>query len=786
MSTINYLEGYAFAKKKGDRIDVFEGPHTLADFMPVIAEGTDVPRMLKDRFSDVVNVKDFGAKGDGIHDDTEAIQAALDTGRDVFIPRGTYVCTDELTLIHTGQSVFGSSQGGGYTANGSSAYLNWVYGSTLLFKNPKNPGVRYVKTRYLYRSSSNSPNDPAMSACINVQAEHVHFQSFSIILDIENVPSDPLTDSIDNLGADWDIGIFVGCRTHFTMTDCAVLGYHRKANIWIDVTHASNLSRFKDYRTGETFPNGTSGASGADGCELTNVLTYGGLWGLRVQGAQPENGKTGYDGQYYDELSGTTVPDHRGTFGFSDFAVVNCSIYGPDHHTRARIVDFPYDQLIVNHEGQVTQFPDVAKNVECGGAMSVSGLAGNSSGRLQGHRYISTRFSTWGPFVVRLDFSHRDLFIGCHAESHGSARYNHDGSLIGERSNQNSFGNFATTANTIRTRVIASALSYYDAYNNIKSLDAYFGNDFSGTSFVQAPFQVGGGVGSSPSGSSQIRIISGESGHSGIIFGTNENEFESSIRYYPNSRRLYIRIPDPNKETKSIRHGFTTSSSYEVSGQTDGVNIHLGFNAFNFGSFGEDGLAPISFYSTGNIYTKGNLLPRVDNARKIGSAEARWSEVFASTGTINTSDSRCKSSVASASDTLLDAVGAIPIHTFQFTDAVEKKGTDAARFHVGVIAQEVASAFEAKGLDAARYGLFCHDEWQDEYETIEVVDQPEVLGEDGEVVTPAVTHTEQKKILSAGDRYGIRYEELLVLECARLRRELDRIKAALTASGITV
>ncbi len=181
-----------------------------------------------------------------------------------------------------------------------------------------------------------------------------------------------------------------------------------------------------------------------------------------------------------------------------------------------------------------------------------------------------------------------------------------------------------------------------------------------------------------------------------------------------------------------------------------------------------------------------NFYPSTDNAVSLGNSSHRFSGAFLATSSISNSDSRVKSSVASASDTLLDAVGNVPIHTFQFTDAVEKKGSDAARLHVGVIAQEVASAFEANGLDAARYGLFCHDEWQDEYETIEVVDQPEVLGEDGEVVTPAVTHTEQKKILSAGDRYGIRYEELLTLECARLRRELDRIKAALTASGITV
>ena len=178
--------------------------------------------------------------------------------------------------------------------------------------------------------------------------------------------------------------------------------------------------------------------------------------------------------------------------------------------------------------------------------------------------------------------------------------------------------------------------------------------------------------------------------------------------------------------------------------------------------------------------------PTTDNQISVGTGANRFTQIYATTDTILTSDSRCKSSVASASDTLLDAIGAVPIHTFQFTDAVEKKGSDAARFHVGVIAQEVASAFEAQGLDAARYGLFCHDEWGDEYETVEVVDQPEVLGEDGEVVTPAVTHTEQKLVTAAGDRYGIRYEELLTLECARLRRELDRIKAALTASGITV
>ena len=90
MAKLTRLQGYAFAKKKGDTIHVFEGPHTLGDFIPVIAEGTDVPRMLKDRFADVVNVKDFGAKGDGVTDDTEAFKAALGAGSVAFVPEGQY------------------------------------------------------------------------------------------------------------------------------------------------------------------------------------------------------------------------------------------------------------------------------------------------------------------------------------------------------------------------------------------------------------------------------------------------------------------------------------------------------------------------------------------------------------------------------------------------------------------------------------------------------------------------------------------------------------------------
>lgn len=45
---------------------------------------------------DVVNVKDFGATGDGVTDDTAAIQAAIDSQQSVYFPSGTYIVTSEL------------------------------------------------------------------------------------------------------------------------------------------------------------------------------------------------------------------------------------------------------------------------------------------------------------------------------------------------------------------------------------------------------------------------------------------------------------------------------------------------------------------------------------------------------------------------------------------------------------------------------------------------------------------------------------------------------------------
>jgi hypothetical protein len=134
----------------------------------------------------------------------------------------------------------------------------------------------------------------------------------------------------------------------------------------------------------------------------------------------------------------------------------------------------------------------------------------------------------------------------------------------------------------------------------------------------------------------------------------------------------------------------------------------------------------------------------VDNTMSAGGSTRRYSVVYAVTGTINTSDVNEKEQIQD-----LDAA--------ERRIAVAVKG-DAARIHIGVIAQEVEAAFVAEGLDPERYALFCKDVWWEKmvpnanYGREEAPNEPEMILETFKSEVEGGTRKERK---------GIRYDQLL-------------------------
>lgn len=613
-----------------------------------------------------VNVKQppFNAKLDLVTDETELMRSAIkyaeDNNLNLIIP-GIAIITGEMEFKKPNLIVSGIGSGSGYTSAGIAGYTQK---SGFLVKGT---GAKRIRTRVKHRASALDPQDDPLSVALNVQAENVVFRNFSVFLNFDRTNNSPT-----NYGDNWDIGIFVGCRTHFFSENVHVVGYFREAGFHFDVTHATNLPRFKDL-AGNPYDN-TANVSGGDGCNLAKCMTWGAKWGIKVQGAKPATGQTTYGPQYYDEALGALVEDYRGTFGFSDFTTYSGRFYGTDHHSEYR-----------RNAASGNYLTDTA-----GGSMSVDGMAGNASGAIQGHRHYSTRFATFEPYTVKLDRANRIQFFGCHMEMRSStSRKNPNGTTV-QFTDADKYGLISCTPNTNNVLLIGhtGALNY---------------------AFIPSTVQIHNILSSSSSSLSETTDI-------------------LKAQYFRSSNGQFV------------------SDSGEFDGRSASESDAVRFRRGTITTFIANAIETILY----NI-----VKPNQDNANSIGDAARRFTQLFAATGTINTSDRNSKTEIGTIPDAVLDAWSEVNYSQFKFIDAVQEKGEN-ARFHVGVIAQEIEEAFIRHGLNAFTYGLLCYDEWEDQYDDI-----------DGQ----------QMLVVPAGSRYSIRPDECLMLECALSRRELNRLRA---------
>jgi hypothetical protein len=105
-----------------------------------------------DKLSQYVSVKDFGAVGDGVTDDTAAIQAALDATPNVYFPAGTYL-TSATLIVNTGnQSLIGD----GGNVSKTVILASHTSGPVLQVKqrSPKIVGIAFKSTPTRYAAST--------------------------------------------------------------------------------------------------------------------------------------------------------------------------------------------------------------------------------------------------------------------------------------------------------------------------------------------------------------------------------------------------------------------------------------------------------------------------------------------------------------------------------------------------------------------------------------------------------------------------------------------------------
>ena len=140
-------------------------------------------------------------------------------------------------------------------------------------------------------------------------------------------------------------------------------------------------------------------------------------------------------------------------------------------------------------------------------------------------------------------------------------------------------------------------------------------------------------------------------------------------------------------------------------GVDSGDNLYIGGSAASHGGlyFGTNTAAPLS---------AGTL---TDDVMDLGTATYRFDDVYATNGTINTSDRNEKQDIEVLSDAEQRVAVACKglLRKFRWKSSVAENGDD-ARIHFGIIAQDLQAAFEAEGLDAGRYAMFISTTWTDE------------------------------------------------------------------------
>ena len=160
----------------------------------------------------------------------------------------------------------------------------------------------------------------------------------------------------------------------------------------------------------------------------------------------------------------------------------------------------------------------------------------------------------------------------------------------------------------------------------------------------------------------------------------------------------------------------TSSDGSIVSLRKDGSEIGI-IGAKNGDMYMGTTDAAIRFHDSGDGIRPANASDgsALDDHLDLGAASARFNNLLLVNQPTVGSDISLKQDIEDLSDAekrvAVKAKGLLK--KYKYKNSVRDKGEN-ARIHIGIIAQELQTAFESEGLDAYRYSMFCSDTWTDE------------------------------------------------------------------------
>lgn len=116
----------------------------------------------------------------------------------------------------------------------------------------------------------------------------------------------------------------------------------------------------------------------------------------------------------------------------------------------------------------------------------------------------------------------------------------------------------------------------------------------------------------------------------------------------------------------------------------------------------------------GETLYMGNLKPNTTASYSLGTSSFYPNNIYSQNAVTVVCDVNYKANIKTISEdeeyqALIAAIGSVPFKAWQLKAAITEKGEDSARWHVGVLAQQVKDAITTAGLDWTKYGVITHE-----------------------------------------------------------------------------